>query len=126
MSAAEKENIYVRLRKYHLEQFPDKLATANMDSLRESFVELEDEVITMLVGFVNGKIAFTDMTEDLSAFSKKMKSVPTGDKKEDTDRAMFISKIEQLGEMLSLAQVSNFKLRAPQPAKALHGHLRLK
>ncbi len=126
MSASEKENIYVELRQYHLEQFPDQMVNSNMESLRKSFLEFEDKIVTMLVGLVNGKVAYEDLSEELKAFGNKVKILPSGDRAEDNDRNFFKTKIEHLEKMLSLGELANFKLKIPRAPKALHGHLRQK
>ncbi|HEX3095523.1 MAG TPA: hypothetical protein VHQ20_00200, partial [Patescibacteria group bacterium] len=60
MSAIDKERIFVELRKYHTDQFPDKLANEDMQALRAEFQIIEDDIVTMLLSLVNGKLGFVD------------------------------------------------------------------
>lgn len=118
MSAIDKEKIFVELRKYHTEQFPDKLSTTDMQELREEFQIIEDDIVTMLLSLVNGKFAFVDFEKELENFQKKVKIVKIGNRKEDEDRTFFLAKITHLHELLLIAKSSIFKLKVPRVPKA--------
>lgn len=119
MSAMDKEKIFVELRKYHTEEFPEKLATEEMQALREEFLEIEDNIVTMLLSLVNGKLGFVDFEKELNDFGKKVKSTKTTDRSEDANREFFVSKITHLTELLLIAKNSIFKLKVPRVAKAV-------
>jgi hypothetical protein len=117
MTAIEKEQIFIELRKYHTEEFPASLSNQNMAQLLGEFRALEDRVISMLLSLVSGKVAFVDLSSDLKAFGQKVKIKSTGDRSEDADRTMFISKIEQLSQIMNIAEVATFKLKVPRVAR---------
>lgn len=117
MSAIDKEKIFVELRKYHTEQFPDKLATEDMQELREEFQIIEDDIVTMLLSLVNGKLAFVDFEKELADFQKKVKITKAGDRKEDENRKFFEAKITHLNDLLQIAKSAIFKLKVPRVAK---------
>lgn len=119
MSAIDKEKIFVELRKYHTEEFPEKLATEEMQTLREEFSEIEDNIVTMLLSLVNGKLGFVDFEQELNAFAKKIKSTKTTDRAEDKNREFFITKIAHLNQLLLIAKSAIFKLKIPRVAKAV-------
>lgn len=111
MSAKQKEQIYIELREYHLDEFPESLSNSSMNELLSEYRALEDDVINMLLSFVNGKAEYTDMSENISKFIDKAKPNPSGDKSEDADRKHFILKIEQLKSIIEMAKDTPFKLR---------------
>jgi hypothetical protein len=117
MSAIDKEKIFVELRQYHTDAFPDKLSTKEMDSLREDFVELEDNIVTMLLNLVNGKVGYVDFQKELADFQKKVKVSKTTDPAETKNRVFFASKIEHLNQILDIARASIFRLKIPRVAK---------
>ena len=119
MAAFEKEKIFVELRKYHTDEFPERMATSKMQQLREEFSVLEDSIINMLLNLVNGKVAFVDHTAELGAFADRVKVKPSGDRSEDDNRRLFISKIEQLKNVLELGRNSNFTLRVPRTKRTV-------
>ena len=118
MSAFEKEKIFVELRKYHTDEFPKKMSTEKMEKLHTDFVELEDHVVNMILSLVNGKVAFVDLTKEITTFTNLVKIKPAGDRAEDKDRTFFLSKIKQLLAILNIAKESTFKLRLPRGVKA--------
>ena len=117
MSAIDKEKIFVELRKYHTEQFPDKLVNEDMQELREEFQVIEDDIVTMLLSLVNGKLAFVDFDKELKSFQNKIKITKAGDRKEDENRQFFQAKITHLQELLEIAKASIFKLKIPRVPK---------
>ena len=117
MSAIQKEQIYVELRKYHLDEFPDSLANPDMNDLLEEYRVLEDEIISMLLGLVNGKSEYVEMSDDLKKFSAKAAPVLKGDKAEAKDREHFASKISQLETIIDLAQRASFTVRPPRKVR---------
>lgn len=117
MSAIDKEKIFAGLRKYHTEQFPDKLATADMKDLREEFQVIEDNIVGMLLSLVNGKLGFVDFEKELEDFEKKVRITKATDKKENDNRNFFKTKIDRLSELLAIAKSSIFKLKIPRAVK---------
>lgn len=117
MSAIDKEKIFVELRKYHTEQFPDKLASENMQTLRDEFLIIEDNIVTMLLSLVNGKLGFVDFEPELASFQKKVKVTKVSDRKEDDNRNFFLAKIAHLNELLLIAKGAIFKLKVPRVPK---------
>ena len=111
MSAVQKEQIYVELRQYHLDEFPANLANSDMNDLLDEYRVLEDEIISMLLGLVNGKSEYIDMTAKLKAFSNKAAPSLKGDKTESQDREHFASKIQQLQKIIELAQKASFTVK---------------
>ena len=111
MGAIQKEKIYIELRKYHLEEFPANMSTENMGKKLKEFRDIEDNIINMLLGLVNGKTVFTDFSNELKSFRKKVKVTPTSDRLEDADRNMFNSKAERLSEIMQIAEEIGFELK---------------
>lgn len=114
----DKEKIFVELRQYHTDAFDDKLSTKEMDSLREEFVELEDNIVTMLLNLVNGKVGYVDFQKELAVFQKKVKVSKTTDPAETKNRVFFSNKIEHLNQILDIARASIFRLKIPRVAKS--------
>jgi hypothetical protein len=119
MSAIDKEKIFVELRKYHIEQFPDKLVNEDMQTLREEFQVIEDNIVTMLLNLVNGKLGFVDFKKELAEFEGKVKVSKSTDKSEIENRNLFVTKIAQLNDLLLMAEGAIFKLKIPRVAKAV-------
>ena len=118
MSAIDKEKIFVELRKYHTEEFPEKFTTEEMQSLRDDFLIIEEDIVTMLLSLVNGKLGFVDFEKELKDFEGKVKSVKPTSKVEEKDRDFFITKIALLNDLLLIAKNAIFKLKVPRVAKA--------
>ncbi len=119
MSAFEKEKIFVELRKYHLEEFPKPLATEQMTTLLTEYKEIEDAIVSMIFGLVNGKTEFVDFRTQLKDFNKKVKPGLTTDKAETSNRELFLSKSFQLSNILDIASGGNFKLRPIRKPKII-------
>jgi hypothetical protein len=117
MSSVQKEQIYVELRKYHLDEFPESLSNASMNDLLSEYRILEDEVITMLLELVNGKSEYVDLSDKLNNFIDKAKPGPKGNKTEEADRKHFVDKSNQLVQILQMAQDASFKLRPPRKTR---------
>lgn len=111
MSAIQKEQIYAELRKYHLDEFPETLSNLDMDNLLAEYRILEDEVIAMLLGLVNGKSEYVDLTGSLKTFIDKAKPKPKGNKSEISEREHFVLKSEQLRHILGIAERASFTVR---------------
>lgn len=118
MSAVDKEKIFVELRQYHTEEFADKLSTKAMDSLRQEFSVLEDNIVTMLLNLVNGKAEFVDFAEELNEFKNKAKVTKGTEPTEAADRNFFVAKIDSLNHILDMARAAVFRLRIPRGTKA--------
>lgn len=119
MSAIDKEKIFVELRQYHTDVFPDKFSSPDLKDLHDDFVAVEDETVSMLLNLVNGKLAYVDLSQNLTDFKEKVKVVKTTDKTEIEDRTFFVSKIEQLEKILNMAQSATFHLKVPRHTKAV-------
>lgn len=119
MTAIAKEKIIDELRNYHLPAFPDKLTTEHMDDMKTQFGLIEDKTIAMLLSLVNGKAIFADVGSELEAFKNKITSPSTSAVLEAGDRALFLTKIDKLMEIMNLAKVSNFQLRKVRTKKAV-------
>lgn len=111
MTAFEKEQIFVELRKYHLEEFPKSLATEKMSSLLAEYKTIEDGIVSMIFGLVNGKTEFVDFGNQLKSFNKKVEVDTSTDKAEIKDRKLFLSKSAHLSLILNIAAAGTFKLR---------------
>lgn len=110
MSAAQKELIYVELRKYHLDEFPDSFGSAKLNELLAEYRQLEDQAVSMLLGLVNGKSEFADLAQDIKNFDSKVK-LNTGDEAKK-DRDLFVSKLRQLERIIHLAGTASFTIRS--------------
>ncbi len=117
MSAIQKEQIYVELREYHLDELPETLSNSDMNDLLKEYRVIEDEIISMLLGLVNGKTEFADMTGPLQTFKSKVQPFIGGDKTEDKDREHLLSKITQLEHILNLAAKASFTIRPPRKTR---------
>lgn len=118
MSAIDKEKIFVELRQYHTDAFPDKLSSKDMDSIRKEFIDLEDNIVNMLLNLVNGKVGYVDFQDELAAFQKKVKVSKNTDPAETKDRVFFSNKIEHLNQILDIARASIFRLKIPRVPKS--------
>lgn len=117
MSAAQKEQIYVELRKYHLDEFPEVLSNPAMNDALSEYRTLEDEIISMLLGLVNGKSEYVNVTDDLQSFNSKVKQLPKGNETEINERKHFVDKAAQLEHILNLAQSGSFTVRPPRKTR---------
>lgn len=117
MSAIDKEKIFVELRQYHTDAFPDKLSSPVMEELREEYAELEDTAVSMLLNLVNGKTGYVEMDSEFKAFKEKIKVTKTSEKAEEEDRKFFTAKIEHLAVILDMAKNAIFRLKVPRVAK---------
>lgn len=117
MTAVQKEQIFTELRKYHLDEFPDSLVNSDMNDLLSEYRELEDQIISMLLGLVNGKSEYQDLSKELEDFLSKAKPVLKGDKAEASDRQHFLSKIEQLEHILKIAAMASFTVKPPRKVR---------
>lgn len=114
MTAIQKEQIFVELRKYHLDEFPSTFANDDMKALHDEFLEIEDTVITMLLGLVNGKTEYADLSPDVKKFTDKVAATPAVEKNEVTNKALFLSKAEQISQILKMASLGSFMIKAPR------------
>ncbi len=117
MSLLNKEKIFTLLRGYHENLFPAVFSSEAMRRLRIELEVLEDQITSMALSLVSGKSVFSDSSEELHLFQKKVSILPNGDRKEDQDRNLFSSKISQLLEILSVAKESSFRLKTVRVAK---------
>lgn len=117
MTAVQKEQIFTELRKYHLDEFPESLVNSDMNELLSEYRELEDEVISMLLGLVNGKSEFSDMSPNLKSFHDKVRPEAKGDKAELQDRKHFESKAEQLEHIVKIAEHASFTVKPPRKVR---------
>lgn len=122
MSAFDKEKVFVELRKYHLNEFPKSLSTPRMASLLEEYKSLEDSIVSMIFGLVNGKTEFVDFKPQLVDFNKKLDKKAESaqeDKLEEENKALFLSKSVELTEILNIAESGDFKLRPQRKPKII-------
>ena len=117
MSAQEKENIFVELRKYHLDEFPKSLSSETMNELRTEFGEFEDKLVTMLLSLVNGRAEYVDLTPDLDKIKAKAEISASTEAIENSDRELLLSKIKQLSNILHMASVGTFPLKRKRPVR---------
>lgn len=119
MTAFEKEQIFVELRKYHLDEFPKTFSTPLMTSYLEDYKTIEDNIVSMIFGLVNGKTEFVDFSSELKNFNNKVKINSTTDKAELSDRELFLSKSAHLSLILNIAAAGTFKLRPIRKPKII-------
>jgi hypothetical protein len=111
MSAIVKEKIFDELRRYHVQTWPKKLATERMQEAKDQLGLIEDKIIGMLMGLVNGRSVFADSTEELEAFRQKLNRPSGYEAEEKNNQAIFTSKIDWLQQILLMAKEPNFQLR---------------
>ncbi len=109
MSAAKKEQIYVELRQYHLNEFPDFYTDTAINDLLKEYRILEDQAVSMLLGLVNGKSEYTDLTKEFKDFESKI--ILIKDKAQEQDIALFQSKLNNLEQIILLAKSASFVMR---------------
>ena len=114
MSAYEKEAIFTQLRQYHANEFPVSLSSAPMNTLRDEFAEFEDKIVSMLLGLVNQKLEFVDLSEELEAFQKKANTAFKKNAAPVTETEFFNAKIEQLRLVLEIAKKATFIVKPPR------------
>jgi hypothetical protein len=89
-----------------------------MKKLRVEFAVIEDKIVSMLLGLVNGKIPFTDLSGDLASFRNKVKITRSGNRQEDSNRNFFLAKINSLKNILTFAEQAHFTVKLRRAAKA--------
>lgn len=109
MSAAKKEQIYVELRKYHLNEFPDSYTDPVINDLLQEYRILEDQAVSMLLGLVNGKTEYTDLTREFLAFEAKIKLA--SEQSQTKDLSLFKTKLNNLEQIIHLAKSASFVMR---------------
>ena len=117
MSALAKEKIFEGLRNYHTHKFP-AIKNLEVNNLKSEFILMEDSIIGMILSLVSGKAEFVDSAKELNTFQEKLKTTIPVDSADEKSRSLFVSKISQLGEMMSLAKASNFQLKRVRAVKA--------
>lgn len=117
MSAVQKEQIYTELRKYHLDELPESFPNSGMNDLLSEYRNLEDEIIAMLLGLVNGKSEYVDLSNNLNDFIQKAQPLLEGDITETDDRKHFTDKSEQLARILQMAKQASFTIRPPRKTR---------
>ena len=111
MASADKEKILIELRNYHTTPFADVLSSDAMNLMRVKFATLEDEIIAMILGLINGKVEYSSFNKELVVFQTSVNALNEKSEVGKAERALFISKIEQLLEITKLAEAANFRLR---------------
>jgi hypothetical protein len=71
----------------------------------------------MLLGLVNGKSEYVDLSGNLKTFVEEVKPAPKGDKAEVEDRKHFADKTQQLTHILEMAQRASFTVRPPRKTR---------
>jgi predicted nucleic acid-binding Zn-ribbon protein len=120
MSAFEKEKILIELRQYHLDVGDESSTSEVINELKTEFVELEDKAISMMLGFANGKTEYVDLSDEVKAFQDKVIAQKKESDEDAADLDHFLSKIEQLKNILSIASKSSFKIRPPRFTRTPH------
>ncbi len=109
MSAYEKERIFVELREYHLGNKED-FSSDESKNLAKEFSVFEEKAINMMLGFINGKIEYIDMLDELKTFEKKIADAKKG-AAEKEDYEYLTSQAGKLKNILEMAGGSSFKVR---------------
>lgn len=117
MSAHQKENVFIKLRDYHLNTFPDKMSSSLMEQSKIDFQIIEDKIINMLLNLVNGKGLYVDFVPELKSFEVEMTAKKSDDPIEFENRTLFTTKIRNLREVLKFALDADFKMRTPRFTK---------
>ncbi len=118
MASPNKEKILTEMRTYHTTPFAETLSSDIATALRVKFAVLEDEIIAMLLGLINGKVEFVDYTKQLATFEKEVKSLTTKDTQQKQEKELFTKKILQLIDICKLADDAKFTLRPLRYRKA--------
>ena len=119
MASPNKEKILVEMRNYHTTPFADKLSSEAANMLRVKFAVLEDEIIAMLLGLINGKVEYNDYSPELTKFEKEVKALAGKDATQKKEKELFTQKIKQLLEISQLAADAKFTLRPLRYRKAV-------
>jgi|GEM_PF-3577516 len=114
MSSDVRNQLYISLRAYHESLFSPKPSNAQFDQLRKDLELIQDQIINMILSFVNGKAVFLDNSPDLDTLQARVKASPAQSEPEKKDKEMLTSKIGLLMDMLALASKATFKLRKPR------------
>lgn len=112
MKPDSKEKILVELRQYHLDAFPEKLATETMDKYWVEFRLLQDKVISMILGYVERKTVFVDFSAELMTFKNKVTPTNLKDISERNNRKSFATKSEALLRILKMAYEAKFTIQS--------------
>jgi hypothetical protein len=102
-----REQLFDKMRNYHNNAFPDNFSTKELTDLRENFRRIEDQTISMTLRVIYGKAEFVDSSQDLTYFVTESTKLPAGDLK-----SMYVSKIEQIRELLKLAKLQDGSAKA--------------
>jgi hypothetical protein len=102
MNNYNKEKIYEELRNYHAHKLPE-ITNVEMEGIRNKFLFVEEEIVMMLVRFVNEKELYIDMASDLETLKTQLKLFSNSRK----DRTMVDSislKISKLSGIMLVAK----------------------
>lgn len=119
MSAINKEKVFEDLRAYHVNAFPEKMASDELNSLRKEFSEAEDVTISMLMGLVNGKRVFEDKSKEIEKVYVKVNAIKGETEKEKEQKEFFLTKTKKLMDIMSLAKTYDFQLRKVRTRKVV-------
>jgi hypothetical protein len=101
-----REKLFNLMREYHSNKFPDTFPTKELTELRANFGRIEDQVISMTMGFTYGKGDFVDSTHELTYFKDQSAKLAPGDLKN-----MYQAKIEQIAALLDLVKSQDAQVR---------------
>lgn len=118
MASPNKEKILTEMRNYHTTPFADELSSETANKLRVKFATLEDEIIAMLLGLINGKVEFVDYASELKTFEKEVLSLKGKDAPQKEEKQLFSQKIIQLIDISKVAEEAKFTLRPLRYRKA--------
>lgn len=109
MSAMDKEKIFEKLRSYHTDEFPAKIKNSQVEDLKLKFNDVEDRIVSMILSTVSGKAEYIDSTKELDSFQSNLNSIVTTGV-DETQKVMFVSKINKLSEIMIMVKDSDFRL----------------
>lgn len=113
MSAFDKEKVFVELRKYHLEELPKVLTSPESSGFLEEYKNLEEQIVSMIFGLVNGKAEYIELGPKLTEFMNKTSTLSVADQK------TLKSKAEHLLEVIQVAKSGDFHLRPQRKPKII-------
>jgi hypothetical protein len=94
-----REKLFNLMREYHSNRFPESFPTKELTELRANFGRIEDQVVSMAMGFTYGRGEFVDSTHELTYFKNQSAKLASSDLKN-----IYQTKIEQITDLLNLVK----------------------
>jgi len=106
MIQQDRNGIFDLLRAYHENVFSINSSNTKITELKTELEAIQEQVITMVLGFVYGRVEFMDYSEDLNNLEKRIKAHAAGTQVEQDDKELISNKAGQLLSIIELTKKS--------------------